>query len=286
MNSVAVQEIPDRMPQVVQVSEEVDRITISDNRTLQYAGEFLTTVIIPLEKQVHLDNDSEIEMADDLHKALLARRKRHLDPVLAAKVKLKSMIGSYQLEQQRLADLEAARVRAEEERIAREQREAEIRQAEELAQRQREAEATAQREAEEAREREIEAAEAAGVSEETISELVAAPLNVPVVQVGPTVEEVAAIALAPVLRTAGPFLVSQPAKVAGVSVSVDYVAEVTSLPKLIAAIARDMKRNPALVNLLLPNMPQLNAKARMEKELMKLDGVSVVKRPRVAGRGR
>jgi hypothetical protein len=114
----------------------------------------------------------------------------------------------------------------------------------------------AEREAAEEREREIEAAEAAGASQ----------------------EEVAVITEAPLLRR--PVVMAPSPKVNGVSSREIWKADVTDL----AALVKYVATRPDLVNLLLPNLPAINAQARSLRSAMNIPGVRVWAETNIAAR--
>lgn len=101
-------------------------IVISDDKSLQAAGEFLIEVKKIL-KEINITFDGAIGAAYKAHREIGAAKKRHADPLLFAEETVKVSIGRYTDEQERLRLAEEARLRREQEQRDREVREAKAR---------------------------------------------------------------------------------------------------------------------------------------------------------------
>jgi hypothetical protein len=184
------------------------------------------------------------------HKTIVAREASILEPALADERRDKAALATFHAEQERLRQIEEARVREEARRIE------EARRLEEAAAMEREAAARRALAATETDEilRAVADAEAAEIQAAADAHL-AAPVETPAVIVAPAVP-----------------------KVKGLSYTTRTDVQVTDLLKLIQHVSR----NPRLVSLLDPNMPALRKLA--QSGTMDLPGVQVVTTQVVAQR--
>lgn len=85
-------------------------IVIDSNPALADAAAFLRNVKTVLAR-IDETFDAPIKAAHEAHKAMLAAKKKHADPLLAAEREVKGKMGAYQQEQERLRRDEEARRR-------------------------------------------------------------------------------------------------------------------------------------------------------------------------------
>ena len=226
----------------------------------------LGTTIKGFIKQIKEQLDPDIEKANALHKSLTSKRKKYLEPLEKASKILSEKIIAWNVRQQELRaeaqrklDEAARKEREKQEAAAREQREKEEaarRAQEELERKAREAENEEERKrlAAEAEIKRKEAEKAARAAEQR--EIKADSV-------------VAAVAQ------------SNTVKVAGQSVSENWVAEITDLSALVKAIADG--RAPIIF--VTADMTALNKQAKAVKNTLAYPGVKFVNKPILRQRG-
>lgn len=222
-----------------EIRAAADRCIITDDDVFAKAGAFLTT-IKDVRRQIDATFDGPIAAAYASHKAIVAAKRAHADPVDEAERIVKQKMGAYRQKQedearerQRVAE-EAARKVAEEAR--------------------RVAEAAARKAAEEARAAEVARLKAEG-DKKAAAAAARAAIYVPPVVVAPP---------APVVV---PHVA--PATAAGVSFRERWTASVADFPALVRAVA-DGK---APIALLAPDMSALNRHATAYKATAPIPGV-------------
>ena len=207
--------------------ETARAIKIVDQDTYSHAAMLLVD-IASLEKEI-VDHHKPIKAAAfAAHKAATAAEKRLLDPLTEAKQIVKRAVGTWEDEQER--------IRREIERRAQEE---------------------ARRQEEEMRLALAVQAEEAGATEETVAEIVEAPLSMPAPVVPMTFD-----------------------RTKGVTTSKRWSAQLMNLKQLCRAVA-DGTVSTELVQ---PNMTALNAMARAMKSTMNIPGVRAVTETSVAVR--
>jgi hypothetical protein len=243
--------------QVSELVQMAQSITIRDQATLDAAGLMLTERIKPLQKQADDIFDPIISAANKSHKAALAAKAKVRGPLDAAELVLKDGIDAYCAEKDRLAAIEAERLRDEQEERDRIERER-LEQERIMTQNQLNSELVLSH-AEEV-EAQIEAL-GPNASPDDIARLCAAPEPEP-------------IYVAPELPMFSPVPALVPAytRPKGISTPKTFVAEVTDIRLLCRAIADG--KEPA--HYVTPNMTALNQLARAQKNAMALPGVRAI----------
>jgi hypothetical protein len=255
-------ELEQQVPELVQMAQS---ITIRDQATLDAAGQMLTERIKPLQKQADDLFDPIISAANKSHKAAIAAKAKVRGPLDAAEIVLKDGIDAYCAEQDRLAAVEAERLRKEQEERDRVERER-------LEKARLEEQARLNEELVLAHAEEVEAQiEAMGpnASPDDIAKLCATPEPEP-------------LYIAPELPMFSPVPAPAPSYVApkGISRPKTFVAEVTDLRLLCRAIA-DGK---APVHYVSANMTALNQLARAQQSALVLPGVRAIPSTGVSAR--
>lgn len=97
-------------------------IVVSDQQSMDAAGLFLTTVIMPLRKEIVATFDPIKKKAHATWKEACDQETRHLAPVAEAERVVKSRIGAYAQEQERKRMEEQRRLEAEQRRVAENER--------------------------------------------------------------------------------------------------------------------------------------------------------------------
>lgn len=250
------------------IPNQARAIVVSNQETLNAAGEMLTNVIKPLRKEAADVFDPIIASAHKAHKDALAGKAKVEKPLIEAEDILKRSVGSYMAEQERIRQEEEARLR----RLAYEREQQLIREAEDRRRAEEKAlnEQIAREHAEEL-ERKIEEAEAFGDSPVEIAALCNTP-EPEMVRLAPEM---------PIFEPV-PVVVSRVAAPAGVSTTQRWKAEVTNLQLLCRAIAE----GKVPVGFVDANMTALNAMARANKQALNVPGVRAVADTTVSARGR
>lgn len=109
------------MQEVVSVEAQARTLQIVDSQSYVNAGEFWKS-IKDLRKKIADTFDANIKKAHELHKNLLAEKKKHDDPLNAAERTIKKAMADYDAEQERKRREEQRRIeevarKAEEERL-------------------------------------------------------------------------------------------------------------------------------------------------------------------------
>lgn len=198
--------------------QQARALTITDASSYQAACDFLKG-IKALRTEIADTFEPHIKRAHEAHKALLKEKNDAEAPLAEAERIAKAALVVYDQAQERLRREEQARLQAE-----------------------------LRRQEEERRLAEAVALEAAGEQAEA-EELIAAPVDVPIVAVAPATP-----------------------KVSGITYRETWSAEVTDLGALVAYVAK----YPQFAGLLSANMPALNAQARSLKGQMQIPGVKAV----------
>lgn len=216
------------------------RCEIIDDDAFGKAGSFLS-IIKNVRREIDDTFDGPIASAFAAHKAIVAAKRKHSEPVDDAERIVKSKMAAYRQKQedearerQRAAEAEARRIQEEARRVA---------------------EAEARKKAEEARAAEVARLKAEGDKRAAAAAAKAAIYVPPVVMPLPAPVSVAYVA---------------PAVAAGVSFREKWTASVSDLPALIRAVA-DGK---APLALLIPDASMLNKHAATYKDKSPIPGVT------------
>lgn len=241
---------------------EAKQIKITNHDEFVYAIEKLK-LNKALQKKIVEEFKPSKQAADHAHKVIRAFEKKQLDPLEISAGILNDKCTAWQLEQRRLQEAEAARLRKEAEEKAKAEAE-EARKRHEQEQQRLKAEA----EAESKRLKDEQAAIAAelekhGFAEEA-AQVMAEPIEAPVIAVAPP-----PIVQVPIVM---PKPVNLPPKVQGAHIATTYSAQVTDLKRLIAEVAAG--RQP--IAYLIANQSALDGQARILKKEMNIPGVAVV----------
>lgn len=244
--------------------EEAKGIVVTDQATLETAGKMLTERIKPLLKEADDVFDPIVKSAHKAHVDALAGKRKVTDPLLEAERILKTSIGAYWTEQERIRKAEEDRLRREQqEREAEELRQAELRRQEEEAR----INAEIQQQHAEEIERQLES-----LPVDTDASLIEEICNTPApepVRVAPEMPVFAPSQT--VVRAAAP---------RGVGLGEDWCAEVTSLQLLCKAIGEGKVPE----HYVQANMTALNQMARANRQSLNIPGVRAVSKPRVSAR--
>lgn len=243
--------------EALSIPNQARQIAVTNQETLDKAGRMLTEVIKPLRAEAADVFDPIIRQAHEAHKAALAGKARVEKPLIEAEGILKTSIGGYLAEQERIRLQEEARLRAEQE--ARQREEARL--------------SEARRVEEERLLNEQQEREHAEEVERQLNEL---PADADVALVASLCEAPAPepIRLAPEMPVFEPVYVAPRAVAApaGISTSQKWKAEIVSLQQLCRAIA-DGKVPAHYVE---ANMTALNGMARANKQALNIPGVRAV----------
>lgn len=104
--------IPEANPKAITALETAQKFSLvtAEDYTL---ADTLCVGLKELEKSIIADFDEPKRKASEAHKAVVAQEKKHLVPVVEARAIYKTKMDSWNTEQRRLAEIEAARLRAE-----------------------------------------------------------------------------------------------------------------------------------------------------------------------------
>lgn len=245
------------MKEVISIEDQAKALKIVSRETYIKAGE-LWKAIKAIRAKVAETFDGNIKKAHELHKSLVAEKKRHDGPLDEAERMVKRGMSDFDLEQERIRREEQARLEA----IAR---------AEEEARRKAEAERIeAERKAEEERlMAAAQAAEAAG-DKQTADALAEAAIEV----TEAAKEEVAAVVSEPV--TVAPVVLPKatPKLQGGPVYREVWSAECVD----VVVLCRAVSEGKASRECVLPNMPALNKMATALKNTMNIPGIRAVSR--------
>ncbi len=264
--TVALNETPTALA-LVQVSEleelrdpvvgKASELVISDQPTYEEAGAFLTEVIKPTLKKIAESCGPVVKAAHAAHKAATTQKNELEAPLKEAERLVKTKIGDYEDEQERLAAEEARRLREEEARLERERQQREAAARREAQQR----EVAALRKAEEL--------EAAGKNEEAAAALEVATAPAPEPEPEPE-------------RLPAPPPRPAPRAVQGVSSRKVWKTEVTDPMALIRAVAAGQ----APANLVTIDTGKLDQLARAMDGAIDYPGVRVYQDRIISGRAK
>ncbi len=244
--------IEELKPMVADWPGRAAALLVTDNPSYEVAAGVLVD-IKALRKKISESCDPVIAAGLLAHRTALAQKKDLEAPLTAAEATIKSSMGAYTAEQERLRREEERRRAAEERRQEAEQRRL-IAEAE-----------AARRKEEERRLAEAAALEEAGKAEEAEA-VISAPIPEPEIPPAPPIP--------------APTPVREMPKAAGVSTRAQWSAEVTDLMTLVKAVAE----GKAPLATVMADQTTLNSLARSLKGAMDFPGVRVTSRQVVAAR--